>query len=81
MMSYFIDSNIYVYPEFFRKIVELNLVNFDLWYLLESEEVSRRYYDLKLRYPKRNLVPFAKRDDIVCFEIGNWKLEKETEFN
>ncbi|AQY51493.1 hypothetical protein PWEIH_07881 [Listeria weihenstephanensis FSL R9-0317] len=72
-MTYCIDSNIYVYPESFQKIVELNMVNFDLWYLFDAERATRRYYDLKRRYPKRDLIPFAKRDDnddIVCFEIG-----------
>ncbi|MBC6310558.1 hypothetical protein HCJ66_13540 [Listeria sp. FSL L7-1582] len=72
-MSYLMDSNIYVYPESFQKIVELNMVDFDIWYLLDADVATRRYFDLKQRYPNRKLIPFAKRDDnddIACFEIG-----------
>lgn len=73
MGKYLIDSTIYEYPEAYQKIVELNLVDFDVWYLIESEQATRRYYDLKERYPNRQLIPFARRDDsddIACFEIG-----------
>jgi hypothetical protein len=73
MNTYFIDQTIYDYPNAYKKLVELNLVDFDMWYFIESEQATRRYYDLKERYPKRQLVPFARRDDsddIACFEIG-----------
>ena len=46
------------YPKEFLKIVELNLVDFDFWYLMSKEQVE--------------LVPFARRDDsddIACFDI------------
>lgn len=73
MKKYFIDLTMYEYPEAFKKLVELNLVDFDMWYLIESQQANRRYHDLKQRYPKRQLIPFARRDDnddIACFEIG-----------
>ena len=73
MKKYFIDLAIYEYPEAYKKLVELNLIDFDMWYLIESEQATRRYHDLKQRYPNRQLVPFARRDDnddIACFEIG-----------
>lgn len=73
MKKYFIDEQIYKYPEGYKKLVELGLVDFDIWYLIESEQATRRYYDLKKRFPKRQLIPFARRDDsddIACFEIG-----------
>ncbi|WP_342512454.1 hypothetical protein MKY34_17800 [Sporosarcina sp. FSL K6-1522] len=73
MNEYFVDSEIYEYPDSYRKIVGLNLLDFDIWYLMESEQATRRYFDLKKRYPNRRLVPFARRDDnddIACFEIG-----------
>ena len=63
----------YVYPAEFIKIVELNLVDFDMWYLMNSEQVDIRIKGLKSRYPSRNLIPFARRDDnddIACFEVG-----------
>lgn len=73
MQKYFIDEQIYQYPEAYQKLIELNLVDFDIWYFIESEQATRRYYDLKARFPKRQLIPFARRDDnddIACFEIG-----------
>lgn len=63
----------YVYPAEFIKIVELNLVDFEMWYLMSNEQVDIRVKGLKVRYPSRNLIPFARRDDcddIACFEIG-----------
>ena len=47
--------------------------NLDLWYLMTKEQVEIRIIGLKNRYPERQLVPFARRDDgddIACFEIG-----------
>lgn len=63
----------YSYPKEFLKIVDLNLVDLDLWYLMTKEQVEIRIIGLKNRYPERQLVPFARRDDgddIACFEIG-----------
>ncbi|WP_042473845.1 hypothetical protein [Bacillus ndiopicus] len=73
MANYYINSDIFEYPNSYKKIVELNLVDFDVWYLIESGQATRRYFDLKDRYPNRKLIPFARRDDtddIACFEIG-----------
>ena len=60
----------YVYPAEFIKIIELNLVDFEMWYLMSNEQIDIRIKGLKSRYPSRNLIPFARRDDIACFEIG-----------
>lgn len=60
------------YPKSFMKIIELNLVDFDFWYLMSSEQVEIRIKGLKERYPDRKLIPFARRDDnddIACFDI------------
>lgn len=54
-------------------MVELNLVDFDIWYFLDSEWALSLYKGLQERYPTRKLIPFAKRgdcDDTACFEIG-----------
>jgi len=61
------------YPREFIKIVDLNLVDLDLWYLMTKEQVEVRIKGLKDRYPERELIPFARRDDsdnIACFEVG-----------
>ena len=78
MSKFFIDSTIFEYPEAYKKLVELNLVDFDVWYLIESGQATRRYYDLEKRYPNRQLIPFARRDDnddIICFERGSNKVQ------
>ena len=61
------------YPASFYKIIDLNLVHFDLWNIMYSDEVEERIKGLKERYPNRKLIPFARRDDnddIACFEVG-----------
>ena len=63
----------YRYPKEFLKIVELNLVDLDSWYIMTKEQVETRIIGLKKRYPERKLIPFARRDDcddIACFEVG-----------
>lgn len=72
MKKYGVSLDIYKYPEAFNKIIELNLVDFDIWYLIEEGQATRRYQALKERFPNRKLIPFARRDDnddIACFEI------------
>lgn len=61
------------YSKSFIKAIELNLLDFDLWYIIDEERVLNRLKGLKERYPNRELIPFARRDDnddIACFEIG-----------
>ena len=73
MKSYTLDISDFEYPKSFEKIVELNLVDFDIWYLLDSDWAAKLYQGLQTRYPNRKLIPFAKRsdyDDTACFEIG-----------
>ena len=55
------------------KTVELNLIDFDVWYILDKESFFERYKGLKERYPTRMLIPFARRgdcDDVACFEVN-----------
>lgn len=61
------------YPEAYTKIVELNLIDFDYWYIMNEDQALNRLRGLRQRYPKRYLVPFAKRDDnddIACFDLN-----------
>ncbi|MCY6958018.1 hypothetical protein [Clostridium brassicae] len=61
------------YPASFIKAIELNLLDFDLWYIMDEERVLKRLKGLKERYPNRKLIHFARRDDnddIACFEVG-----------
>lgn len=46
-------------------------VDFGVWYLMNDDSIYNRFKGLQKRYPRRNLYPFAKRDDnddIACFE-------------
>ncbi|EHM52649.1 hypothetical protein [Cardiobacterium valvarum] len=73
MNTYMLNESIFQYPASFKKIVKLNLVDFDVWYLMDAEHAKLRYDGLQKRYPNRKLIPFARRgdcDDIACFEIG-----------
>ena len=61
------------YPASFVKAVELNLLDFEFWYVMTNEQVATRINGLMKRYPNRKLVPFGRRDDnddIACFEVG-----------
>lgn len=63
----------YDYPDSFAKVLELNLLDYDFWYLMSNEQVETRIVGLKQRYSNRKLIPFARRDDsddIACFEDG-----------
>jgi hypothetical protein len=64
------------FPMEFRKIIELNIVNIEPWYIMNAERIETRINGLKEKYPSRCLIPFAKRDDnddVACFELGQDK--------
>jgi hypothetical protein len=61
------------YPESFLKVIRLNLIELDPWYIMDNDEVKIRMKGLSIRYPDRNLIPFARRrdnDDVACFELN-----------
>ncbi len=61
------------YPRGYWKLKELNLTDFYFWYFIPENQLCNRINGLNDRYPKRKLIPFARRDDnddIACFEIG-----------
>lgn len=63
----------FCYPKSMYKLLELGLVDFDVWYFMDEESAKKRLEGLRLRYPDRQLIPFARRgdcDDIACFEVG-----------
>lgn len=63
----------FTYPNSIYKLIECNLINFDVWYFMDKNSAKLRLDGLKQRYPSRNLIPFARRgdcDDIACFEVG-----------
>ena len=64
----------FVYPREFHHIVQLGLVDLEPWYMLEGKPLRETRAGLVERYPTRNLIPFARRqdnDDIACWEVGS----------
>lgn len=62
------------YPPQFLRIVEQGLLNFDPWVILDGDRLRKHYLGLQERYPERDIVPFARRednDDIMCWEKGH----------
>lgn len=53
-------------------MVELELTQLEPWYFLGAEELSLVRAGLVVRYPLRDLLPFARRqdsDDVACFDL------------
>ncbi len=60
----------FTYPRQFIHIAELGLLDLEPWYVLQSNALRQAKAGLASRYPERNLVPFARRqdnDDIACW--------------
>lgn len=63
----------FTYPAQFTRVVGLRLENIEPWYLLEGQALRRTLSGLRTRYPSRQLVPFARRqdnDDIACWDVA-----------
>jgi len=59
------------YPKPFKRVVWLELVDLEPWFIINGARVEERMKGLKTRYPTRDLVPFARRgdnDDLACWE-------------
>jgi hypothetical protein len=61
------------YPESLKKVIRLNLIDIEPWYIMNKNDVQSRIKGMLIRYPNRILIPFARRgdnDDVACFEIN-----------
>ncbi len=61
------------YPKEFLKLIELGLLDFEVWGIIDATDAVIRLEGLKKRYPEYKLIPFARcwsNDDIACFEVG-----------
>ena len=74
MKNYLLDERLFQYPESFKKCIELNLVDFDIWYLLDSEWGPVFVWGIAGKVPNQKVDSiWLKRgdcDDTACFEIG-----------
>jgi hypothetical protein len=61
----------FAYPPEFLRVVELGLVNLEPWWIFDGAPLRDRVAGLRVRFPDRVLVPFARRednDDVACWE-------------
>jgi hypothetical protein len=61
------------YPRAFRRLVDRGLLYFEPWFVLEGDLLRERFRGMHLRYPNREIVPFARRednDDVACFDAS-----------
>ncbi len=61
----------FVYPALFVRVVELGLTRLEPWWVLDGESLRARLVGMRQRYPTRQLVPFAARqdrDDVACWD-------------
>lgn len=61
------------YPRSFCRIIEQGLVHITPWHVLDAESAVTRWRGLAVRYPARQLFPFAYRqdnDDVACWSEG-----------
>ena len=63
----------FYYPDDFKRIVSQGLLDFDPWIILQGDRLITRFNGIKNRYPSRELIPFARRednDDVACWEVN-----------
>lgn len=61
------------YPDIFVRAAESGLVSLEPWWLLEGGNLRARHSGLKERFPERDFVPFARRednDDVACWDLS-----------
>jgi len=62
------------FPIELKRIIEHDLYNLEPWHILDTDQILKRYQGMKERYPAKELIPFASRqdnDDVACFEKGS----------
>lgn len=67
----------FAYPRNLRRVIDLGLIDFDVWWILEGERLRGLFATVRRMYPARRLIPFAKRqdnDDIACFDLDSGKI-------
>ncbi|NGO71318.1 hypothetical protein [Streptomyces boncukensis] len=62
----------FTYPPEFLRVVDLELTNLEPWWIIQGDLLRRRLSGLRERFPSRQLIPFAKRednDDVACWDL------------
>jgi hypothetical protein len=63
----------FTYPRMFLRLVERELLYFEPWFILQGDQLRVRYKGMLERFPDRQVVPFARRednDDVACFDTA-----------
>lgn len=61
----------FAYPMEFLRVVDLGLTKLEPWWIIEGELLRDRHRGINHRYPTRDVVVFAvrqDRDDVACFD-------------
>ncbi len=61
-------------PERYFELLKYDRNEFLPWYLFDRENLLYRYQGLQMRYPNRQLVPFARHD--YCDDVACWEKDK-----
>lgn len=59
------------YPGALKRLVNRQLTQLEPWWVFDASVARERMKGLSQRYPDRQLIPFAKRednDDVACFD-------------
>jgi hypothetical protein len=65
------------YPPEFISTLDLGLTNLTPWSIYTGQSLQDRYRGLGQRFPDRELVPFARRqdnDDVACWDTRSGKV-------
>jgi hypothetical protein len=68
----------FTYPKSFLKTIELNLIDFDLWYLMDEAQVLQKMRDFKKDILKDSLSRLL--EEMIMMISPVLKSEKEKEF-
>jgi hypothetical protein len=65
------------YPRGLLRLVDLELFELEPWWILAGDGLRTRSRGMAKRYPKRRLLPFARRqdnDDVACWDLDTGKV-------
>ncbi|MBC7532849.1 MAG: hypothetical protein H7318_14850 [Oligoflexus sp.] len=66
------------YPNEHLRVIDLKMTNLDPWFFLEGDQLEERKKSMADRYPRAEIIPFARRgdnDDVACWEKSGGNLK------
>jgi len=80
VLSKIAQDNGFEFPLGYKRVFELGLTNLEPWYFLDDKEYQLVEKGINERFPKRQVIPFARRkdcDDVACFVVKSDSHNKE----